>query len=112
MALGLFQNLYLQQISNWNYDFCEYFLYYDFATNCDAQISTNYYPKVIEYITNKVVKVSCLDDDNFYFYLQKEENKTFDTVSYISILQAVSRYTTLTFDYYFRFKEACVDTSI
>lgn len=101
LALETLQNLYMQRISRWDCDFQSFFLTEPFATNRTIPIGKANYPRVMEYVDERVLSELCLDESDFERYMETDLLVSPERATMNQIVSRVSFYTTGALEYYF-----------
>lgn len=103
-AVGTLKVTLMQKATNWDCGLRTKFSVRDFSKDDNLPIGADDYSDVLGYVDNRVLKELCIDTDDFESYLASEIVKSAVppvNVTVNGFEKAVSRYSTLLWDFYF-----------
>lgn len=103
LTIGNYEVLYLQQRSNWDCDFFDYFLGDHFTTNRTAPIGPTHYEDVRLYVQFRLMDGLCLDMDDWEDFMMAEEisSGVIDDMTTVNLIRGVQRYTGLALGFFY-----------
>lgn len=100
LVMQTLENIFIQRLTMWDCDFRSYFLAEPFTQDRRQPIGSEAYPKVLDYVEERVLSELCLSTRDFELYVQAQ----FGVPSNLTVTQlttAVAVYSSNALEYYF-----------